>query len=172
MKTIQLNRGREVLVSDVDYEYLSQWRWQYHTRGAGRSNEQNYAVRNVKRDGHWKKLYMHKIVAERMGYDVLQKTDHHNGDTLNNRRGNLRQATGSQNAANVGVKRNNKTGFKGISRTKSGKWTASHCGKYLGTFSQKELAAKIYDVAAIAKHGEFARLNFPSIQNAPIALAV
>jgi hypothetical protein len=43
---------------------------------------------------------MHRLIAERMGISLLNEVDHINGDRLDNRRCNLRPATGSQNTYN------------------------------------------------------------------------
>lgn len=54
-------------------------------------------------------------------------TDHINGDKLDNRRGNLRTATGSQNGLNRHVlNKNNISGFSGVHYDKSrGLWMSS-----------------------------------------------
>lgn len=92
--------------------------------------------------------------------------DHRDLDKHNNVWENLRLATKSQNMANVGVIKSNKSGFKGVSRYRAGDrrglpWQAS-IGKdgrsiNLGHFATKEAAHAAY-VAAAEKHfGEFAR---------------
>ena len=81
--------------------------------------------------------------------------DHINGNPTDNRWRNLRAATRSQNEAN-GPPRGD---FKGVTRT-GGRWVA-RCGRdYLGCFRAPEEAARIYDKAAVAKWGEYARPNF------------
>lgn len=92
--------------------------------------------------------------------------DHINGNGLWNSRSNLRPATHSQNGSNQ-AKTSRKTSsiYKGVCwNKKNSAWCASIgiMRKHLGYFKSDLEAAKAYDKAAIAKYGEFARLNFPS----------
>jgi hypothetical protein len=95
------------------------------------------------------------------------QVDHINGDGLDNRRSNLRLATGSQNQGNSRKRRDGVTSqYRGVSWNKrAGKWQAllRREGKlqYLGYFSDEEAAARAYDAAALEQWGSFARLNFP-----------
>ncbi len=111
-------------------------------------------------------LKMHRVI---MGYGPGDPfVDHIDGDGLNNRRANLRDATRMQNAANSGARplHGNTSPFKGVSWRKDvGKWRAQIVvdGKstHLGHFTDEVEAAKVYDDAAHCAFGEFARLNFP-----------
>lgn len=91
--------------------------------------------------------------------------DHIDGNKLNNVISNLRDATVSQNQANRGLPANNTSGYKGVSRTRNGSWTAKvrHMDRYtrLGTFRCPKEAAKAYDKAAMEIFGDFAWTNFP-----------
>lgn len=105
---------------------------------------------------------MHREIVGVM--DSHAWVDHIDRDTLNNRRGNLRQCTAAQNIANGGKRRHNSSGYRGVVWYK-GKWVAQigHRRKllYLGRFSTPEEAAIAYDAAARQLYGEFAGLNFP-----------
>lgn len=96
-----------------------------------------------------------------------QMADHRDGNTLDNRRGNLRPATCAQNCRNRRKASNNTSGYKGVCfRKDRGTWLASiRTGgpklTKLGTFKTAELAARAYDAAAAQHFGEFAVLNFP-----------
>ena len=88
--------------------------------------------------------------------------DHRDGDGLNNRIANLRLATMSQNLANTGSRKSNKSGFKGVSWDKrKGKWKAeiTKDGKssFLGYFDLPAEGHAAYIAAAKRLHGEFAR---------------
>lgn len=89
--------------------------------------------------------------------------DHADGNGLNNRIGNLREANSFQNAQNRRIKRTNKSGIKGISWKKSRqKWQAQiECNGiafHLGSFATKEEAGQAYADAAARLHGQFARV--------------
>lgn len=88
--------------------------------------------------------------------------DHRNGVTDDNRYLNLRPATKSQNIANSKLRRDNKSGFKGVCLEPStGKWMANinkdKKRHYLGLFSTPEEAHAAYVAAAKKLHGQFAR---------------
>lgn len=92
--------------------------------------------------------------------------DHRDLDKHNNVWTNLREATKSQNQANIGLIKSNASGFKGVSRYRAGErygkpWQAS-IGKdgksrHLGHFATKEEAHAAYVLAAQTLFGEFAR---------------
>ncbi|MBD5703291.1 HNH endonuclease [Citrobacter freundii] len=95
-----------------------------------------------------------------------QHIDHIDGDKQNNRITNLRLCTHNQNQHNQGIRKTNKSGFKGVSFTKAlNKWQAQICCnskvKHLGFYECKVEAAHAYDIAAMEFHGEFAWTNFP-----------
>lgn len=90
--------------------------------------------------------------------------DHKNNDRTDNRLSNLRPANPKQNAGNIRAPAHNTSGFKGASlNTRSGKWHAQIKlnGKqtYLGRFDTPEEAARVYDAAAVAHFGEYAKGN-------------
>jgi hypothetical protein len=87
--------------------------------------------------------------------------DHTDGDGLNSRRSNLRQATRSQNAANSRPYARRRSQYKGLRQERNGSWTARVQRRHVGTFKTEEAAARAYDIEAARTFGEFARLNFP-----------
>jgi hypothetical protein len=90
--------------------------------------------------------------------------DHKNGDSLDNRKENLRIATYRQNSQNKRkINKNTTSQYKGVSRFRTG-WHATIRvnGKCisLGIFSDEKEAALIYDKNAKEFFGEFACTNF------------
>ena len=88
--------------------------------------------------------------------------DHANGDRSDNRWANLRLATQRQNNANSRVRRNSKTGLRGVHLHETGLYRAyiSKPGKsitHLGYFKTPEEAYAAYCQAAHETYGEFAR---------------
>jgi hypothetical protein len=127
-----------------------------------------YAMSTYRAEGDERsgpKLYMHRHLT---GWKLI---DHINGDGLDNRRANLRQATTSQNMANRRKQQtfNGKpvsSQYLGVTWDKTNKaWRAQvKCdGKRyrLGLFKREVDAALAYDRQKRELFGEFARLNFP-----------
>jgi len=151
LKTIQLTRNKVALVDDKDFEWLSRWKWQCNAGG--------YAYRGEKQ----KHVFMHREILNPPDNMIC---DHINGNTLDNRRSNLRICTRYENSLNLNMKKNNKSGFRGVYwNKKDRRWRASIQSRekiYLGNYETPEEAARVYNEAAKKYHGEFARLNeFP-----------
>jgi hypothetical protein len=90
--------------------------------------------------------------------------DHINGDTLDNRRANLRVCTKSENNRNRRKLHPTTSRFKGVYKNTKPWIALIECnGKQfvLGRFASEEEAALAYDKAAKEHFGSFARLNFP-----------
>lgn len=87
--------------------------------------------------------------------------DHKNRDRGDNRLCNLREATRTQNQANVGKRSDNTSGFKGVSfHKRKGRWQAQGRvhgrTKFFGYHATPEAASAAYVAATRAIHGDFA----------------
>jgi hypothetical protein len=91
--------------------------------------------------------------------------DHINGLRTDNRVENLRQATDKENNRNKRSRAGSSSKYKGVSWHKDNQnWQARCNSKYLGSYTQEEEAARVFDKAARELHGDYARLNFPDEQ--------
>jgi hypothetical protein len=146
------------LVDDEDAEWLGQWKWCSRRDDVGRY----YAVRSMSAGGRRSVISMHRQILQP---SAGMRTDHRNGDTLDNRRSNLREATNEQNAQNRKTPKTNRSGAKGVSldgfKNGAPRYAASISanGKkhWLGRFDTIEEAQAAYLAAAAELHGEFMR---------------
>lgn len=152
-REILLTQGLVALVVHEDYErVMAAGKWHAH-----RDGKTFYARRAISRSTH---VNLHAFLTGWL------RVDHINGDGLDNRRANLRQATHGQNVQNRRRSSANTSGYKGVTWHKQArKWQAAIKADrrtyYLGIYGSPELAALAYDEAARHHHGEFARVNFP-----------
>lgn len=116
--------------------------------------------RAVKVDG--KRRAVHRVVWMMYHNVDLDKTvgiDHRRGRELGDGIDNLRLADQSQNGANRKMCRNNKVGFKGVTKLPSGRFAASirknNKQMHLGVRDTAEEAAALYLQRSNELHGEF-----------------
>lgn len=107
----------------------------------------------------FKDLLLHRVV---LGAKKGQFVDHINGNKLDNRRQNLRLCNQSQNGANTKMRKNNTSGYKGVTWiTTANKWKAQimiNRKMYnLGLFGAPEEANLAYKTRALLEWGEFAK---------------
>lgn len=111
------------------------------------------------------KIYFnHRIIfMMHKGY-VPDLIDHADGNPMNNKIENLREATQSQNMMNCKNVENKSCGIRGVTFfKKTGKWKAqmriNGAVKHLGYFDDVESARFVVETARNKHHGEFARHN-------------
>jgi hypothetical protein len=164
VREIELTQGQKAMVDDADFEWLSQWKW---CAWWSPSTCSFYAVRRTHRsEGFPRRMIgMHRFI---LGARSGEQVDHDDHDTLNNQRYNISACTVSQNQANSRLRRDNTSGFKGVSwKRESRKWLATIMVKgkciYLGLFNNPKDAADAYDDAARSHFGEFACTNLHTV---------
>lgn len=160
MAEVKLTQGKVMIVDDQDLEMVLEYKWHAHKEGIGLW----YAQRNSTRNGKRVKIRLHRLIMGLSADDSIT-VDHINGDTLDNRRCNLRLATLSENRRNSRKKRASASRYKGIYFDKQkNRWTAAisinGVNKRSKRFKSEEDAAREYDRLALEHFGEFARLNF------------
>jgi hypothetical protein len=147
------------MIDEADRDEIVGHRWHVSFTGNG----PKYAARHVTKKGKRTVLKMHRQL---MGDPVGLVVDHINGDTLDNRRKNLRICTRRENAQNRIGKRGRR--FKGVARMPSGRWQA-HIRvdgqlQYLGTFDADIEAAAAYARAEREMYGSFALSARPNAE--------
>ena len=162
MKEIDLTQGKKAIVDDQDYEIIVNSGYLWHAQNYAPVSNLWYAVGS--KDGSV--VMMHRFILGLSDKSV--KTDHVNGNGLDNRRCNLRASSHAENMRNSSKRKTSKWPYKGVwfdGRHDLGKpWRAriqfDGKRKWLGNFSTAEEAARAYNEAALELHGNFARLNF------------
>lgn len=156
MQKIKLTNGLECIVDVADFHALNAHSWMAIVPAPGRVYAGRFVTNQKKRE----LILLHRLLTPCcQSFEV----DHRNGNTLDNRRQNLRVATKSQNQANRGIPKNNTSGFKGVHFDGSKYRAKVVCNKQvhrLGHFDTAEQAAIAYDQKAIELFGEFAKTNF------------
>ena len=146
--------GNDVILDDEDYELISSYSW--HKSG-GYKNNIYYATTCSGIE-----IKLHRFIMKCSNNDGIT-IDHINGNTLDNRKCNLRACDHSGNMKNTRKRYNNISGYKGVSwKSRNNKWVAQiQCDKkkqHIGLFNCPTAAWLAYIKAARLLHGEFARL--------------
>lgn len=143
------NEKARVIIDIEDILKIKKYKWYLHSKGY------------VATDKEGDTLLMHRLINNTPEGKL---TDHRNFNKLDNRKSNLRTCNTFQNMANRKAQCNNSSGYRGVYYHKlTGKWEAEihHHNKkeYLGLFSTKEEAIRVYNKAALKYHKDFACLN-------------
>ena len=151
-RLIQLTRGFWMIVDAEDYEELSKFKWHAVKNRSGKY----YVMRNGEKN---LKISVHRFL---MHAGEREKVDHKNGNTLDNRKKNLRPATQKDNNCNVGVTAQNTSGWKGVSEWRGqfrSQIRVNGKNRSLGYYKTGYEAHLAYCYAATAWHGEFANFG-------------
>jgi len=148
-KKVPLGNDQFAIVDDDDFERVNQYQWRAHK--GGNSDEHIYAVT---------RLRMHRLI---LNAPPGMYVDHINGDTLDNRKSNLRLCTTAQNQQNARPRRGSSK-YKGVSyNSRKKRWLGAFManGKtyYVGCFKSEDECAKAVDEKRKEVCGDFATTN-------------
>ena len=139
MKKIKLTQKKYALVDNEDFDKINNFKWHYNSNGYARTSNP--------------KLYMHHLIKPIFNNFEI---DHINRNRLDNRKSNLRIVNHSDNLINTSLRKDNKSGYKGVSWDKfRNKWTTRiqvnkkniSLGRYSniqGAWLARKMAERIY----------------------------
>ena len=158
------NKKRNIMVDKEDEDLIKEHVW---TTNSGYAKSTFKIKKNMRRI-----VKLHDEIMMRKLEDEIPEgyvVDHINGNTLDDRRENLRLATTIQNSYNR--KPNSGRQYKGVTKSKYNTYRAAIGGNddnrsYIGSFGTIEEAAYAYNNEAHYRWGEFAYLNeLPIVTN-------
>ena len=151
---VELTKGAIATIDETDLPIVEPYFWSLRI-----DHHREYAIRNIPRPGGGQiTMAMHRLIMGTQDGDQI--VDHWDGNGLNNTRANLRITQQSPNMGNSRRRKDNTTGFKGVS-AHGNRWRLCVAGRYHGIFDTAEQAARAYDQKAREIWGEFAQVNFP-----------
>lgn len=141
-----------VIIDDEDYQFVSQNNWSIRTNSSGQIYFENRGKS------------LHRLI---MNCPKGMVVDHVDGNTLDNRKSNLRICTKLQNQYNQKKHKGTRhSSYKGVTFRKELKtkpWEAFIYKDYkstrLGYFATEKEAAVAYNAKALELYGQFAKLN-------------
>jgi len=150
LREIESEQNIGYKIDDEDYQFLCKYKWKTNIGG--------YAYANFNSGS----FYMHRMIMDApKGLEV----DHIDGDVTNNQKENLRICTGRNNSCNRKIQ-GGTSKYKGVYWKKDLEVWEVHINyapnkvKYLGIFTNEDVAANCYNYWALYYFGEFAsRLN-------------
>lgn len=156
---IDLLNDLYALVDAEDADWLSAYAW----NAMWSPTTKSYYAGRMGRSREKRTVYMHREILRCAGKTT---GDHKNTPaTLDNRRGNLRRATQSQNATNRKMRSDNLSGVVGVCQRENGKWrariTVDKRVINLGDYETREEAAEVRQRAVQLYHGEFTQTLSP-----------
>ena len=140
-----LKIGVDFIIDKKDYKLVNKYKW-FNSRGY---------VTTIKPT-----IRLHHLIMGKPKNGMV--VDHINGNKLDNRRSNLRFCLQGENVINSKIRKDNKSGYKGVSCYKSTKkWVVKIISKVkqynLGYFVNKLDAVKKYNIISKKLHGKYAR---------------
>lgn len=157
---VPLTRGNFALVDADDVPLLQRYNWATQKSAKAPCYAHTTIYKGPKQPS-W--VRMHRFLLGVSEPTTL--VDHRNGNTLDNRRTNIRAATNSQNGMNSKVRKTNLSGLKGAYRSVTPAGTVRFTSSvmvngtthHLGSFRTAEAAHEAYLARAKELQGEFFR---------------
>lgn len=141
-------KGEEFVIDTEDMGKISKSTWCKNKAGYPVARANNKLIR------------LNRFVLDYTGDLVV---DHINGDVSDNRKSNLRICTQKENSRNLKICKNNRTGFTGVQKTKTGRYAAKIMVNRrtisLGTFDDINDAIEARKTAEKIYFKEYSRLN-------------
>jgi hypothetical protein len=141
---------KEILVDEDDWHDLIKSSW---------TDNQGYAMGTFNK----KQWRIHRYIMKVTDNKIF--VDHINGNTLDNRKANLRLVTPAENGMNKKQRNDEKatSKYKGVNKRSANRFGATITKNYitynLGSFIDEKDAGKAYNEKALELFGEFASLN-------------
>lgn len=152
---IRLSKGYVAIVDREDTS-LADFCWSACYRRSKNGKVRIYAVRQWRVSGTIIRQFLHQAIYGEAVGDI----DHADGDTLNCRRYNLRDASRSMNNANATKRVGTTSRFKGVHfHSPAKKWNCQVKKKNYGLYAEETDAGQAYNFVADLEYGEFARFN-------------
>ena len=121
-----------------DFNKINMFRTTWHV--TYKNNRIDGVRTKIQKHGKRKQVWLHRLITNCPSNMVV---DHINGDTLDNRKCNLRIVTQAENATNLSSYSNNKSGYTNIYIEKDGKYRVRINRKSFGRYNDLETAVKI-----------------------------
>lgn len=155
MKLEELYAAGMKLDREDEHIFIGNNHWYIIVNKKKNSRLYPYVVRAIWIDGHQFTIRLQRLLMQAPADKVV---DHKNGDTLDNRKDNLRICTQQQNMCNRKLQSNNTSGYHGVHKA-GNQWIATiqAFGEkiYIGRFATPEQAHRAYVIAANKYHGDF-----------------
>lgn len=163
-KAYWLPRSPQMFLGN-DKRICKTWNTRYSGKEIGSLRDDGYINCTITIEGKKVVILAHNLFYAIYHNDqnsLVEEVDHINGIKDDNRIVNLRLATNSQQNFNTGIRKDNKSGVKGVYwRNEYKKWAAQIKANkktiFLGYYENKEEAIKARKDAEIKYHGEYRR---------------
>ena len=152
--------GFNFIIDDEDWNLISTYSW-YVSIKKDNAYGDAYVCATYYLNGKKKTHQLSRVILNAPADKIV---DHISGNTLDNRKCNLRLADKRTNAQNMRPNKNTTSKYKGVCWDKTrNKWRVNikinDKQTYIGRFGIEEDAAKAYNEKALQFYGEYARLN-------------